>query len=494
MEKFISFGQENEKLYMCITNMLSGEFDDYNTVTTLLEKYVDRIIFAIVRNEQITEMLTGQAITDIFNSLGELDNAKHFWKWCYQKIIDIAVSYILENGMDMQLDSFKKNVPEGITFDYWHKDKELFIPGIIVMDDTNLLQLWARLGSLTMGQQVAMLYFYFAEMSVDEIAVALNTTPKNIRRGIDYARNIVKDMITEYYGKVNLKKLSMNRLPVIQIAYREVVHNVANKNDVQNNVIYNIDSGNKASVEFPGRAANQRKSDNSLLANSANFLHSMAQTLFQPRPNYNQQFAQPMNNQMGYAKTTSMNSRTNYTASPLMNNQGGYTEAPLVNNQVGYTEAPLVNNQGGYTEAPLVNNQVSYTEAPLVNNQSFFTDGIELISHEAPQRVEVINISDSNTLENIIESGSGVQAEYLRETDPEKFYTMNYKWFDLAAKAGNTDAMNNLAYCFFFGYGTKKNYGLAISWYKKSAKAGNEYAIAYLKQLEEQGYIGQEDN
>ena len=37
MEKFISFGQENEKLYMCITNMLSGEFDDYNTVTTLLD-------------------------------------------------------------------------------------------------------------------------------------------------------------------------------------------------------------------------------------------------------------------------------------------------------------------------------------------------------------------------------------------------------------------------------------------------------------------------
>lgn len=439
MGNIVSFGQNNEKLYKCVNNMMNGNYDDINTITDLLEKYIDRIIFAIIRNQQITDMLVGQVLTNIFNDISELDSVKHFWRWCFRKSVDVSVNYIYENGMDMKFDAYTTSgVPDGVSFDYWYKDTEMFIPGIVVMESANLLQLWALLGGLSMGQQAIMLYFYFADMSVDEIAVALGCTPKIVRRGIDYGRNIIKNKLEEYYGNAKTKKLSMGRLPIIQVMYQEVVYNVANTSVGKNDVIYNTDTGKKQSAEY--------QTMNQIPNRIANLPKIGGMGYFQ---NITQGFMQPMHD-------------------------------TYVSNR-GMTDAPLINNQGT-------------TEAPLTEMDSVFMDGIELISGGNIRRSEVINVSDSNTLESIIANGSGIRDEHLRESDPEHFYTVNYKWFDLAAKAGNTEAMNNLAYCFFFGYGTKKNFGLAISWYKKSANAGNAYAKEYLDRLREQGFLEDEES
>ena len=57
-------------------------------------------------------------------------------------------------------------------------------------------------------------------------------------------------------------------------------------------------------------------------------------------------------------------------------------------------------------------------------------------------------------------------------------------WSQKAAEAGNFEAQNNLAVCYYNGYGVEKDFSKALYWWKKAAakesiKAMRSLAISY---------------
>ena len=51
------------------------------------------------------------------------------------------------------------------------------------------------------------------------------------------------------------------------------------------------------------------------------------------------------------------------------------------------------------------------------------------------------------------------------------------EWYQMAADAGNTDAMYNLGVLYANGYGVAQDYDKARQWYQKAADAGNAWGM-----------------
>lgn len=67
------------------------------------------------------------------------------------------------------------------------------------------------------------------------------------------------------------------------------------------------------------------------------------------------------------------------------------------------------------------------------------------------------------------------------------------RWFLQAARAGSTNAMNNLGYLFEHGWGTIKSPNEARIWYQRAAEGGHHHAMRNLARFYLQGIGGRKD-
>src|SRR5262249_8079580 len=67
------------------------------------------------------------------------------------------------------------------------------------------------------------------------------------------------------------------------------------------------------------------------------------------------------------------------------------------------------------------------------------------------------------------------------------------EWYQKAADAGNTHAMNELGLLYAKGLGGAQDYGKAREWYQKAADAGNTHAMNELAWLYQNGKAGAQD-
>ena len=54
---------------------------------------------------------------------------------------------------------------------------------------------------------------------------------------------------------------------------------------------------------------------------------------------------------------------------------------------------------------------------------------------------------------------------------------MAAKLYEQSAAQGNSNAMNDLGFCYRYGYGVNKNLERAIEWFQKAADAGNNWGV-----------------
>ena len=73
---------------------------------------------------------------------------------------------------------------------------------------------------------------------------------------------------------------------------------------------------------------------------------------------------------------------------------------------------------------------------------------------------------------------------YMGGLGVKKDYKKAIKWFEKAAKQGDSDAMYEIGRCYYYGgNGIKKDIKKAKEWVAKSAALGNETAIDNLPKL-----------
>ena len=63
---------------------------------------------------------------------------------------------------------------------------------------------------------------------------------------------------------------------------------------------------------------------------------------------------------------------------------------------------------------------------------------------------------------------------YFDGTDEiEQDYEEAMKWYMKAAEKGSIDALNDIGYCYYYGYGVEQDYEEAVKWFKKGVEKGN---------------------
>ena len=68
---------------------------------------------------------------------------------------------------------------------------------------------------------------------------------------------------------------------------------------------------------------------------------------------------------------------------------------------------------------------------------------------------------------------SNLGALYFSGNGVPKDFAESRKWFEKAAAAGNTVAMNSLGNIYHYGNGVPKDFAEARKWYEKAAAAGD---------------------
>ena len=59
----------------------------------------------------------------------------------------------------------------------------------------------------------------------------------------------------------------------------------------------------------------------------------------------------------------------------------------------------------------------------------------------------------------------------------DRDYNKAIEWYTKSSEQGNSRAMNNLGYCCYYGQGCDQNMAKAFEWYEKSIRLGNSWAM-----------------
>lgn len=194
------FKEKDELLFKEVQKMMDGDFDTYNIVYEMSEKYIYKIIFDIVKNHTNVEDIMQDTYITIFNKISSLREANSFYSWAGRIATNNALQFIKKNNREVLVFEGEDEDGEGdgdFIFDRASMDNEGIIPESVLMEKEQQRLLANIIDNLPIDQKLCIQYFYFEEMSVQEIATQMECSTGTIKSRLNYARKTIKDAVVE---------------------------------------------------------------------------------------------------------------------------------------------------------------------------------------------------------------------------------------------------------------------------------------------------------
>lgn len=216
----MNYEQKDAELFWHVEQLKSGNAQSYNSVYELSQKYIYKIINDIVKDHHTTEDLMQETYLQIYNKIGSLQEAKAFYVWAGR----IATNRTLRHIQKYRKEVLVTEDEEGGTdfvFDTAAADNECFIPENILMDQEKQRLLGEILDNLSVDQKLSVQYFYYEEMSVRDIAQAMECSEGTVKSRLNYARKAIKDAVLNLEVKQGTRLYSLSAMPLFLILFRQ---------------------------------------------------------------------------------------------------------------------------------------------------------------------------------------------------------------------------------------------------------------------------------
>lgn len=161
----------------------------------LTSRYIDkvwRISYRVVRNRQDAEDVAQEVFTTIWNQRGQWRTGEaKFSTWLYRVAVNRSIDHCRQrkntssNNVELSEDLFES--------DYMGAED------IIAGQETQQMIL-SCLKELPEKQMLALLYFYYEEMDIDEICARLHATEDSVRSLLKRGKAGMKDVIGRKFG------------------------------------------------------------------------------------------------------------------------------------------------------------------------------------------------------------------------------------------------------------------------------------------------------
>ena len=216
------YKKKDEQLFAEVQKLKDGDFSNSNAVYELSEKYIYKIINDIVKNHHMTEDLMQEAYIQIYNKIGTLQEVKAFYVWAGRIATNLTLRYIQKNSKEVLATADDEGDTDFI-FDTASEDNEKFIPESVLVDREKQRLIAEIIDKLSTEQKICIQYFYYEEMSVNQIAEAMGCSTGTIKSRLNYARKSIKEAVVELDEKHGTRLYSLASAPLFLIIFRAAV-------------------------------------------------------------------------------------------------------------------------------------------------------------------------------------------------------------------------------------------------------------------------------
>lgn len=216
----MNYEQKDAELFWHVEQLKSGNAQSYNSIYELSQKYIYKIINDIVKDHHTTEDLMQETYLQIYNKIGSLQEAKAFYVWAGRIATNLTLRHIQKYRKEVLVTEDEEGGTDFV-FDTAAADNECFIPENILMDQEKQRLLGEILDNLSVDQKLSVQYFYYEEMSVRDIAQAMECSEGTVKSRLNYARKAIKDAVLNLEVKQGTRLYSLSAMPLFLILFRQ---------------------------------------------------------------------------------------------------------------------------------------------------------------------------------------------------------------------------------------------------------------------------------
>lgn len=251
----------SDELYTEILKMKNGDFESYESFYNQSINYLWKLIFDIVRDEEVTNELIKDLYMNIYTGIGQLENTKDFFNWAGDQATNMAFAYVLNYNLDLV--NGCGNIPlGGSVSELVSEDDDRFIPeGFFEQEELkNVIDF--KIDELPSISMCILHKYYYHDRPVSEIADELGLSSTEVKKEISNVKNILKQEITLAYGadyKSNVMVNSMAEIPVVWNLFAEIIgyEEMIKRFDYQANEATDTTTEALADSAFAGEAKEQ---------------------------------------------------------------------------------------------------------------------------------------------------------------------------------------------------------------------------------------------
>lgn len=206
-----------------VRKLQNGDYNSYQKIYELSCNYIYKIINDLVKNHHATEDLMQETYIQIYKKINTLEKAEAFLKWAARIGTNYALRYLQQYKQNELLLTYDDEDEDA---DYISNkvinDNEEFIPESVLENEAQKRIIADILNGLSVDQKLCVQFYYFEEMSVNDIAKAMDCSTGTVKSRLNYARKALKTAISKFEVENDTKLYSLATLPVFYLVFKEM--------------------------------------------------------------------------------------------------------------------------------------------------------------------------------------------------------------------------------------------------------------------------------
>ena len=195
---------------------MGGDDSVWGEIYEKTQRYVYYMALKFLRSEQDAQDITQEVFIQAIRSIGQLYTADSFFGWL-RSIITSKCKDLMKKKKPVLLDEEEDG---GSPFDDVPEMDDNFIPDMALDSAETRRMILELIDALPYSQRQAVMFYYYDEMTVDQIAAVMECPPGTVKSRLNYARQQIKKGVEEHERK-GVKLYGVAALPVLSILLRE---------------------------------------------------------------------------------------------------------------------------------------------------------------------------------------------------------------------------------------------------------------------------------
>jgi RNA polymerase sigma factor (sigma-70 family) len=204
---------EKTEVTLLVERAMRGDDSVWGEVYEKTHRYVYYMTLKTLRNEQDAQDIAHDVYIQVIRSIGQLYSADSFYGWLRRIIFNKCTDFLKKKKPSLidDGDTPLEEIPEV---------GEQFLPDAVLDSAEARRMIMELIDALPDAQRQSVLFYYYDEMTVDQIATLMECSAGTVKSRLNYARAKIKSGVEEHERK-GVKLYGVSALPILAILLRE---------------------------------------------------------------------------------------------------------------------------------------------------------------------------------------------------------------------------------------------------------------------------------